>query len=223
MAKTNTLGKKLQIDKANSRVIMILVGAAFITTFSLVSARALLNQRNYQSRVIKEKEIAAKTLKENLTAANTIANSYKAFVSNPTNVIGGNATGSGDNDGDNAKIILDSLPSRYDFPALAASLEKILLDKKFKISGITGSDDELAQVNSNSPTPVPIDMPFEVSVSGQYETMNVLFDVMERSIRPFQISTINLSSSSKDVNLKLTAKTFYQPAKNLNINTKVVK
>lgn len=223
MAKSNTLGKRIQIDKANARVVFVLVIAAFITTFSMVSSRALLNQRSYQSRVIKEKSKAATTLKQNLTAANTVAGSYKAFVSSSTNVIGGNATGQGDNDGDNAKIVLDALPSKYDFPALAASLEKVLLDKKFKINGITGNDDELAQSNNTSPNPLPLEMPFELSITGPYDNMNVLFDVFERSIRPFHVKELTLSGTNKETNLKLNAKTYYQPEKNLNITTKVVK
>lgn len=223
MAKHGTIPKKLQIDKANARIVIVLAASAFISTFCLVSARSLLGQRSYQSRVIKEKTATVTALKTNLKTANTLVDSYKVFVSSPNNIIGGNPGGTGDKDGDNAKIILDALPSKYDFPALASSLEKILLDRKFKINAITGSDDELAQgATASSPTPVPIDMPFQLSVTSSYDASNVLLDVLNRTVRPFQISQISLGGSTKEITLTISGKTFYQPAKDLNITTKVV-
>lgn len=223
MATKQASGKRFQIDKANSRVVIILAIAAFVATFSVISSKALITQRNYQARVIAEKTKTAKTLKANLTSANTLAESYRNFVSTPQNVLGGSPQGQADNDGDNAKIVLDALPSKYDFPALAASLEKILLDRQLKINGITGSDDELAQGNVTSPAPQPVDMPFEIAVTSSYDSVQVLFDILGRSIRPFQVTELNLTGTTDNVTLNLSAKTFYQPEKNLNITTKVVK
>ena len=126
MANNPLSSKRLQIDKANASMVAFLAVAAFIAVFSLVASKALLSQRSYQSRVIAEKKKALTQLKTNNQAATELVAAYKSFVAAPENIIAGSASGSGDRDGDNAKIVLDALPSKYDFPALVTSIEKIL-------------------------------------------------------------------------------------------------
>lgn len=215
--------KRIQIDKTNQNMIILIAVASFVTVFCLVASRALISQQRYQSRVIKEKGVAVKQLKDNIAAADSLKKSYSDFVSQPENVLRGNPSGSGEKDGDNGKIVLDALPSKYDFPALTTSLEKILSDKSYKIESITGADDELNQQNSAGPAPTPVEMPFEISVSGQYASMKSLVDTLDRSIRPFQIQTIEFSGSGSGIHATINAKTFYQPEKSLTITTKEIK
>lgn len=223
MAKLNFSTKRLMISKANSTMVVVTAVAAFVTAFSLVTSRALLSQRSFQSRVIAEKEAAADQLVQNLAAVDSLQQAYQAFVSAPQNAIGGSPDGEADNDGDNAKIVLDALPSKYDFPALASSLEKILVERNFAIDSITGTDDAIAQAgNLSSPVPEPIEIPFEVAVTSNYDSLKALTQVLERSIRPFSITALSFSGSDADVQLTITAKTYYQPEKNLTITTKEI-
>src|ERR1700694_4085492 len=110
MAKQVISTKRLQIDKANATVVVLASLAAFVVTFSFFATKALLSQQAYQSRVTKDKTIAVHQLETNIQATNALAASYSTFVNQPINIIGGNKTGAGDQDGDNAKIILDALP-----------------------------------------------------------------------------------------------------------------
>lgn len=223
MVRTQISSKHLQITKANTTITATLAIAAFVTVASLVASRSMLQQRAYNSKVIKEKETAVKILKENVTEANTLVISYQEFVGRPQNIIGGNKDGTGERDGDNAKIILDALPSRYDFPALATSLEKILTQGNFSISNISGTDDEIAQAVKNSPTPEIVEIPFTFSVGGSYDALNGLISTIERSIRPIQINKLSFSiSTGTIVEMEVDAKTFYQSEKNLNITKKVI-
>lgn len=216
--------KRIQIDKANASMVASLAIAAFVVVFSLVASRALLNQRSYQSRVIAQKKKALTQLKANNQAAAQLLTSYRTFVAAPENIIGGSLTGTGDRDGDNAKIVLDALPSKYDFPALATSLEKILTDKKYKIDSITGTDDEINQSKSAENTAIkPIEIPFEVTVSGNFDTAQGLLDVFQRSIRPIQIVKIDFSGADNTLKIHVTALSYYQPQKTINITQKVVK
>lgn len=220
----NLSSKRVQIDKANVNIVIAVSVAAFVLVFSLIASKSLLAQRSYQAKVIAKKEVANKQLLDNLKAADSLVSSYKQFVSTPNNVIGGNPVGQGDRDGDNAKIVLDALPSKYDFPALATSLEKILTDQNYKITGITGTDDELNQsALKQSSTPVTVEIPFSVAVSGNYASMQNLLQVFERSIRPFKIQTLSFSGKDQELNATVTALTYYQPEKTLNIRTEVVK
>lgn len=217
--------KHVAIVKANAQAVIVVAVASFISVFCLMASQTLWKQNAYQSRVIAAKEKAHNQLKNNLTAANALTDSYTKFTSGDHNVIGGSTTGSGDNDGDNAKIVLDALPSSYDFPALASSLEKILKDHSIDTGNIGGTDDELAQqVNTSSPTPQAVPMNFTLGVSAvSYNSVQDLVSVLQRSIRPIQIDTLDLNGSNSSMSLNITAHTYYQPPKNLSIVKQAVK
>jgi hypothetical protein len=198
--------------------------AAFLVVFSLVSSKALISQATYQNRVIDAKQKALATLQSDLNARDALVASYKTFTGTPQNVLGGDPKGAGDKDGDNAKIVLDALPSKYDFPALATSLEKLIVSQGLAITGITGVDDEIIQSqNASSATPTPVAMPFQVRVAGSYEGIRALVDVFERSIRPMVVQKVALSGAEGNMTAAIDAVTYYQPEKNLKIVTEVVK
>ncbi len=217
--------KRVMIDKANVTVVIAVSIAVFVTIFCLVASKALLSQRAYQARVIGAQEQARDQLQANIKAADALTTSYKAFASAPQNVIGGSATGSGERDGDNARIVLDALPSKYDFPALATSLEKLIKGQNLAIASITGTDDESnQQATSASDSPKPVEMPFKVSVSGNYDSVQNLIKVFELSIRPININQLTFKASQGgSLSLDVDAKTYYQPEKGFEFKTEVVK
>jgi hypothetical protein len=224
MATIKSTTKRLQIDKANAMMVAIVAASSFVVTFSLVASKTLWTQRTYQAKVIKAKETARNQLKANFAAASQLETSYKAFTGTSDNVLGGNPTGKGDKDGDNGKIVLDALPSKYDFPALTTSVEKMLSGGPFVLRGITGIDDELNQAaNANSTKPVAIEIPFSFTAEGNFSAMKDLVAKTERSIRPISIQSMTLTGSDSKITLLVNAKTYYQPAKSLKINTEVLK
>lgn len=198
--------------------------AAFILIFGLVAGKSLVGQMAYQNRVMSAKKAALKQLQSDLKARDTLAQSYGNFVDQNPNILGGDPAGTADKDGDNAKLVLDALPSKYDFPALTTSLEKIITGQNLRILGISGTDDEANQAeNQTSPNPQPVPMPFQVQVSGSYTSVQSLVDVFLRSVRPFQIQTMELSGDETSMTASISAQTFYQPEKSLEIKTEVVK
>lgn len=217
------LTKRSLIDKANTTTFIAAAVAAFVVMFSLVACRALFNQATYQNRVISEKKKTLKQLDANLVARDDLVKSYEGFVSTSQNVIGGNPAGTGERDGDNAKIVLDALPSKYDFPALTASLEKLALAQGLSIESITGTDDEVAQQSqqsSSSPSPVPIQ--FQVVVRGGYPQVQALVESFQRSIRPIQVQKFSITGGNGSVTATIDAQTFYQPEKKLELTKKAV-
>ncbi len=98
----------------------------------------------YKSRVISARAAAERQLDENLNSVDTLVAAYESFNSAPESVIG--------TADENARIILDALPSQYDFPALATSLEKIMTLSGFSEITIGGSDEE-ATAEQTSPNP----------------------------------------------------------------------
>ena len=219
-----SLTKRALVSKANSSIVIVAAVASFVVIFSLVASKTLISQMNYQNHVISAKKTALKQLKADIQATDPLVASYKTFDGTLQNIIGGTSTGTGANDGTNSTLILDALPSKYDFPALATSVEKLISARGLQIQVIQGTDDEVAQsANQSSTTPQPVPMAFQVTVVGNYTALQGLIADFQNSIRPFQIQTIDLSGDESNMTLTLTAQTFYQPEKDLNITTKVVK
>ncbi|HVV25462.1 MAG TPA: hypothetical protein VHC21_00310 [Candidatus Saccharimonadales bacterium] len=217
--------KRVAIDKTQAQMVFIVAVAAFITVFCLFAAKAVFSQNRYQGRVISAKEKAHKQLQQNINTFGDLQTSYKAFDGAATNVIGGNAAGTGDNDGSNSKIVLDALPPTYDFPALASSIEKILVDSGLQVSSITGTDDQLNQQNNtSSPNPQPVSIPFSFSVSNaSYTSIGQLLTTLQRSIRPIVVDKLDISGSTNSMTATINAHTYYQPVKTIGITKKAIK
>lgn len=224
MARTTSFTKRSLISKANSTMVIATSVAAFVLVFGLVAGKALLGQMAYQNKVIDAKKDALKQIEADLKAVDSLNNSYKDFVTDDVNVLGGDSNGTGPQDGDNAKLVLDALPSRYDFPALTTSLEALITAQNLQILGINGTDEEVTQgAPQTSGAPQAIPMPFQVQVSGAYPSIQSLVDVMLRSIRPFQIQSLEIAGDENSMNASITAQTFYQPEKTLTIEEEVVR
>lgn len=205
--------KHLQIDKANSLILIATAITTVIVIFSLVAAQSLLKQMSYQNKVIGLRNTANKQLADNIKSVSALKTSFDAFENSSESVIG-----TADK---NSKIVLDSLPSKYDFPALATSLEGLISTSGDTIVGITGTDDE-AQAKQDSTAPVPVEIPFDISAKGDFGGLQRLVANMERSIRPFNVTAINIAGSDNNLQIKVTAKTYYQPEKKLQVDQKVV-
>jgi hypothetical protein len=215
--------KRLQIDKANLRTVIAIAIAVFIVVFCAVAVKSLVSRQLYQQKVIDKRVAANEQLKQNIAAAEDLTKSYKSFVAESPNVIGGNPFGVADKDGDNAKIVLDALPSVYDFPALNSSLEKIVAKENLQLQSIGGVDDEINQRGLQSGTPQVVEMPFTLTVNGAYQDLNNLVLQFERSIRPFKMTKITFSSGDNaTVDVTIDAKSYYQPAKSIEIKKQVV-
>ncbi len=218
--------KRLQLDKTNSSVVIVAAITTVVFVFSLVAAHALYNQSRYQSKVLSAKHKADKQLKDNVTALSQLENEYTIFDKADTNVIGGNGSpaATGDRDGNNARIVLDALPSRYDYPALISSVEKMMQARQIKIASITGTDDEINQETKSSETsPAVQTMGFSIAGDASYTSVKALIGDFESSIRPFSLKTLTLTGSDADMNVSSDVETYFQPAKNLNLTTEVVK
>ena len=223
MARITSSTKRSLITKANSTIVITTGVTAFLVVFCLVASKTLLSQANYQNKVIGAKKDAVSQLKDNLSARDSLVSSYKSFINTPQNVLGGNPSGTGEQDGDNAKLVLDALPSKYDFPALTTSLEKMITAQNLKIDSITGTDEEATQDTSAQGVPQAVAMPFEVQVSGSYDAIKGLVDAFNKSIRPFQIQTIELSGNQGSMTATIAAQTFYQPEKTFTVQKETLK
>jgi Tfp pilus assembly protein PilO len=230
MPKKKPTTKRSLIDQADKRMLTFAGIAAFVVIFSIVASKSLISQLGYQNRLATAKQTALNQLTTDLTSEHSLINSYQTFVSSTTNIIGGSTTTQGSlNGGDNGQIILDALPSKYDFPAMLTSLNGLLSSSGVTITSMSSIDEQLSQQSlQTSPIPQPIPMVFQFTVAGSYQNIQTLFDSLQRSTRPIQFQNISIVASTNSktnqtvLTLTATAQTFYQPEKVFNITSEVV-
>ena len=216
--------KRLQISKAQSSMMVIATVSAVITVFCLASSRALLAEAKFQSHVITARKAAAKQMQANVQIAQNLSNQYNQVFegSSPLNIIGG-ANDSSPNavppNGDNGRIVLDALPTTYDFPALLTSLSNLMSKDNVGTPSIGGTDTSSTANNQPSSNPQPTEIDFTIGGNTTYQGAQTLVKDLERSVRPFKVTKLSLSGSESNLSLSLSVATYYQPAKTLNLTT----
>lgn len=226
MEKTNN--KRVQISQAQSRIMLIVSIATVITVFCLVSSKALVSQAAYQKRLVSARESSVKQLQANKSASLTLIDQYNNVFQNTstaTNIIGGkfdtNAAALPPNQ-DNARIVLNALPTSYDFAGLISSVAKILSDNGISSQSITGTDESATATTSASATPQPVEIKLTIGGQGSYDSIQKVVKDLERSIRPFDIRTIQLNGTNSTMTFTAEISTYYQPAKTLETTKKKV-
>ncbi len=223
MKKVKINSKKIAVSKSSTQTMIIVGVATFIAVFCLVASKTMVLHGRYQSKVISQKETTLKQLKSNVDSAKKLDTAYQEFNGSRQNMLGGDPNGNGDRDGQNSRIVLDALPSKYDFPALATSLEKMLKDNSFLIGSFTGIDDEITQAQKSSESnPQPVEIPFTFEASASPDSASLLVGLLERSIRPIQVQKLVVSKQNSNLTLTIDAKTFFQPGKNADVRQEVV-
>ena len=214
--------KSSQIDKSQKRLIILVSVSTVITIFCLVSAKALLDYASYHRHELAAKRAVIKQLEANIAAAGTLESQYQSFNSVNPNFIGGKNTtdpNTSPPDGDNARLVLDALPSKYDFPALISSVSKILTNAGIASPGIAGSDLSATTGSAPSASPSPVEIPLSINGLASYGgAQNLILD-LERSIRPFNVTTLDFGGTNSTISISVGLTTYFQPAKMLGSGT----
>lgn len=207
MAKPQTplTTKRQLIKKSNTTVVISMAVAAFVVSFSLVTVNFLWGLSQHNRRVIAEKNKADTVLKQNVENITAIKASF-------------NVLEAGDVKSD---TILDALPSKYDFPALATSMEQLVQRSGLTLDAFTGDDLEEAAIQSET-DPTPIEIEFALSVSGSYSDIQKLVENLERTIRPMKITSLELKGNDSSMTATIRIVTYYQPATSLDVKTRTI-
>ncbi len=198
--------KRQLIKKSGSTVVLAMAVAAIVVAFSLVTINFLWDLSQHNSRVIGEKSAASKILKQNVENIVPLQNNFTVLEAGETT----------------SATILDALPSKYDFPALATSMESLVKRSGLTLDSFSGDDEEDGAVQTQT-EPVPIEIPFVLSVSGSYANMEKFITNMEVTIRPMKIVRMELKGTD-DSAMKATISvvTYYQPATSLEVETRSI-
>ncbi len=202
------------IDRSNRNMFIVVAIAGVLLSFTIVASIAMSQRMSYQGKVISARDRADKQLQANLKAVTSLMSSYQSFDSAAESVIGSIDP--------NSKVVLDALPSKYDFPALTNSLQAMMNNAGLSGITISGTDDE-ATAEQNSQDPKPVEIPISFSGRGSYDNVKKFVDTLQLSIRPFKVTKLNISGSQGAITVTVTAVTYYQPSRSLDIPLKEVK
>ncbi|MBP7837082.1 type 4a pilus biogenesis protein PilO [Candidatus Saccharibacteria bacterium] len=199
--KDQQLSKREQVVKAGSTVLIVVAVSSVIVMFSVMSMRFLWQQKSYNSRVIKTKTEARDQLTTNLKNIDKLSQQFGELNSSETT---------------NSKTILHALPPVYDYAALASSIDSLA-----SLSGVS-SDTNIGEDTSSSAlnfatTSQPVEIPLNLNIKGSYDAIRTYIDNLERSIRPIQIQALTYTGTNSDLQILIEAKTYYQPARSLDV------
>ncbi len=207
MKKLNIAGmtKRQLIKKSGTTVVLSMAIAAIIVSFSLVVVNFLWDLNQHNNRVISEKSKASSILKQNVNNISALQASFNVFEAGDVK----------------SATILDALPSKYDYPALATSMESLVQRSGLTLEAFTGDDLEEGAVQSEV-QPVPIEIEFILTVSGSYENVQKLITNLERTIRPMKITSLELKGNDGSMTTTIEVVTYYQPATSLTVETRII-
>jgi len=198
-------------------MLAVIATAVVLVVFSLFATKAIVQKGIYQRHVLHARRDVVNTLKSNYTAAQTLVTQYNVFATQDPNMLGGKIDETDNLDGDNPKIVLDALPSSYDAPALASSVEKILLGKNVTINSIAVTDDPNLSAATSQQNPQPQPIAFSFIGTTTFASGFQLIQDFERSIRPFDVNSIEIDGSDNQLRLTVNMTTYTQPAKSLDL------
>lgn len=209
--------KHLEVSKDQSRILMVVAGTVALVIFFLFATKAMIVQGLYQQRVLSAKHGVVSDLKKNYVSAKALVNQYQVFADQDPNMLGAPVSGSGNLNGDNPRLTLDALPSKYDAPALASSMEKVLTGRNVKIASITVKDDPTLNPDQPQSSPKYTALTFSVAGAASFSGANQLLTDLERSIRPFDVNKLRASGTDSNLTLSMEMTTYYQPGKIIDL------
>ncbi len=216
MAKDSSFSiKQSQIKNASAKTFISVAVASVIVSISVVLLNILWNTSKYNARTQDLQTTARNTLKDNIEVVKELEKSFTTLELSSKLIPDQSIKKS------NSELVLDALPSKYDFPALVSSINNLAQRSAVKLTSFQGVDLG-SSAEQSSTKPVPIDIPFNIEVEGKYDSIAKFLKGMESSIRPMKVMVLNLSGTDSRIHASLTVETYYQPAFDLSIEKRVV-
>lgn len=223
------LRKRQQIGQANRLMFLSIAGVSVVVGFSIVLIVFLGQRIWFGEKVIAEKLNTVSVLEKNLEAVPELKDNVRLLNTNE------DLKSTRLKESDPAlQSVLDALPAEANSTAMASSLQNRLLNnvpnivieslKVQPVSGIETTDETVALSDSTASGSNTIG--FSFSVSTTYTNQDGLREVLariEKSIRPFNITTLSVESQSSRVIMTATGVGYYVPAKTVQLTDKVVR
>lgn len=215
------LRKRQQILRANQVMFLWVAGVSVVVGFSIVLMIFLVQRIWFGERVIAEKSKTVATLEKNLSVVPQLKDNIRVLNTNE------NLMATRLNDSDSAlQSVLDALPADANSTAMASSLQTRLL------SDVPGVTIESLKVNSTSENETEESdaeegtIGFSFAVSTASNNQNGLRQILlriEKSIRPFTITSLSIESQGNRVVMSAAGVGYYEPAQGVELKSKVLR
>lgn len=224
---TTGLRKRQQISRANRMMFLWIAGVSVVVGISIVLMIFLAQKIWFGEKVLNEKGNTAHILEENLKAVTSLKENIN--IRNTDQNLAATKLNSSDPP---LQSVLDALPADANSTALASSLQTKLLNG---VSGVVVetisvdpvSDETSGQGTSAAPNvsgPGEINFSFSVSTSANnYAALKQVLERLERSIRPFNVTTLTVEGQGERVLMTVAGVSYYNPAKTVQLTEKAVK
>lgn len=225
MEQITGIKKRQQIKKANNTMLLWVIIASVVVTVCLVIAQYLVQQLIFNQKVISAKADTNAILTSNIKTFETIKLEVNKLVSNQQ------LSNLRVAESDTAlQVIVDALPTSDDRAALATSLQSTILSRSgvsIESLSVTG-EGGVAPVEDDGSVPAaddeqPIEIPFSVTLVGNYAQITQAVADMEHSIRPILIDRLQVEGSGDRLRATIAAKTYYLPARSVELKTQSIK
>lgn len=222
------LRKRTQIAKANRTMFLWIAASAALIGCALVVSFFLAQKLFYNEKVLAEKEKTISILKSNNAVVDELETQVRAL--DASEVLASVKAKPSDQA---IQVILDALPSEANSLALGASLQSKLLAgipdlriESLQVDPVVGIE-SLSQDTTSEDASAAVDssnqITFQFSVSGTQDALKQVLTNLERSIRAIDIMSLRIESQGTTQLMTVQARAFYEPAKTIQLQDKVVK
>lgn len=212
--------KRTQINNANRTMFIWIAVASALIGVALVVGIFLFQTLVYNEKVLAEKLNTVTVLDRNNSAVPELENQIRVLDTNSA------LASIKANDDDQAlQVILDALPAEANSLALGSSLQNRLL---VGIQGLTIESIQVTPVESVDTTTAVVDasaeaapageITFQITLRGDQNVKKRVLENLERSIRTIVVTSVRIESSD----MLIQGKAFYEPAKTIELQDKVV-
>lgn len=224
------LRKRQQIANANRMMFLWVAGASVLVGITLVASIFLLQKAWFNEKVLAEKAKTASTLTKNNEVVADLKDQVRVLNTNQALKDSMNA-----NESQPVQVVLDALPSDANSSALGASLqEKFLSDGALTIeslnvdpvAGVESDTDSAVEDASASASTSEHQITFRFAVSTDAtnaSALKSLLQKLERSIRAIDLTSLNIETQGTRLLLTVEGRSFYEPAKTVELKDKTVK
>jgi hypothetical protein len=225
---TAGLRKRQQINRASRTMLIWVAGISVVVGVSVVLTVFLVQKIWFGEKVIGEKNKTVSVLEKSLSKVDGLKDNIRVLNTNEDLA----ATKLNESDPP-IQSVLDALPADVNSTALASSLQTKLLTgvpnivvETINVEPVSGLESSQSDSSSSSDSRGLNEINFTFSVSTElnnYDALRQVLERIEKSIRPFNITTLSVETQGKRIVMTAKGSSYYEPAKTVQLTQKVVK
>lgn len=220
--KNVALRKRQQIENAGRTMFVWVALAAAVVGIGLVLSVSLFQRMQFRQEVIGEKNNTVATLRNNNEVVNELKDSARVLNTSDALLKTPHERGT-----EPISVVLDALPSQANSSAFGASLQQKLLSvggveiESLIVDPVSGVEDSSKSNSNNEDGEITFSFTVNAPSGKANELKKVLLN-LEKSIRPVEVTSINIEQQSSRITMSAQGKTFFVAEKKVELTKKKV-